>query len=409
MNMITTNPFNDITIVKGKDCFVIDSSGKKYLDLLSGVWCNILGHCHPKIVKVINQQISKIVHTGYQFATKEIDEAVKELRPIVPEKLTNVVFLNTGSEAVEFALKIAQIYNNKSEIVVIEKGYYGATARAISISEAGFKSPFGVPYKNIYRLPAPTCRNCPEGKSYPCGDFPCLNTLKEIYNKKNISAIIFEPVMAVGGIIVLPRGYINRLREYADNYGAVLISEEVTTGIGRTGKWFGFQHSSAIPDILILGKAIGAGLPVSAVIITDKINKKCATKYRHVQSHQNDPFSGKIAAEVIKIIKNENLIQRCAEVGKYFLELLNYLQTKISLIKEVRGIGLMIGVEIEQEKSEIGQLVYNDLLEKGFICDYLSNISTFRFFPPYIIKKQDIERFVNEFKKSLNRCTLRGN
>jgi 4-aminobutyrate aminotransferase-like enzyme len=399
MRLWQTNPLQEIALVRGQGCTVWDEADKPYLDLLSGTWCNVLGYGHPRWAEAIRTQVPKLTNVGASFSTPEIHKALSKLREILPPALNRAVFLNTGSEAVELALKMARAATGADGIVVIEQGYYGATTYALALSEAGRAVPYLPRLGGVHRLPAPTCRRCPVGRSWPCEDFACLEPLWALADEGEgrIAAVIYEPVMGAG-VVVPPPGYQAQLRDLATRCGALLIAEEVTTGMGRTGRWFGFQHDGIVPDILVIGKAIGAGLPVSAVVTTQEVETGCQPILRHVQSHQNDPFSGQIAATVITILQEEHLIEQAAERGACLLEGLKKLQPRYPWIWDVRGKGLMLGVELEQERAAEGMAVFQQLLDAGFIVDYKPQTATFRLLPPYVISTQEIDRFLAAFE-----------
>ena len=404
MRLWQTNPLQEITLVRGQGCKVWDETGKPYLDLLSGTWCNVLGYGHPRWVEAIQHQVSKLAHVGAPFPTEEVGEALSKLGEILPPALNGAVFLNTGSEAVELALKMARAATGADGIVVIEKGYYGATTYALALSEKGRAAPYLPRLGEIHRLPTPTCRRCPAARSWPCNDFACLESLGALAGEGEgrIAAVIYEPVMAVGGMVVPPPGYGTQLRDLAARCAALLIAEEVTTAMGRTGRWFGFEHDGIVPDILVIGKAIGAGLPVSAIVTTQEVEARCQGVLRHVQSHQNDPFSGRITATVISILQEERLVEQAAERGAYLLEGLKELQSKCPWIWDVRGKGLMLGIELERDRSAEGAAVFRRLLDRGFIVDYKPQTATFRLFPPYVISTQEIDRFLAAFEHALS-------
>jgi len=403
MRLWRTHAIQGITLVRGEGCTVWDAAGKPYLDLLSGTWCNVLGYGHPRWVETVQAQATRLTHVGARFPTEEVVEALVKLGEILPPALNRAVLLNTGSEAVELALKMARAAVGAEGVVVIEKGYYGATTYALALSEAGQAASYLPHLGDVHRLPAPTCHRCPVERSWPCEGFPCLNPLRALANEgdRHIAAVIYEPVMAVGGMIVPPPGYGAQLRELATRCGACLIAEEVTTGVGRTGRWFGFEYDGAVPDLLVVGKALGAGLPVSAVVTTEEVEVRCRGLLRHVQSHQNDPFSGRIAATVLSILQEERLVERAAERGTYLLEGLRALQSRHPSILDVRGKGLMIGIELEQDRAAEGTAAFRRLLEAGFITDYQPRTATFRLFPPYVISLQETERFLSAFESAI--------
>jgi 2,2-dialkylglycine decarboxylase (pyruvate) len=403
MRLWRTNTLHDITLTHGLGCKVWDASGKPYLDLLSGTWCNVLGYNHPGWVEAVQNQVAKLTHVSAQFNTEETESFLSGLSNILPPELNRAVLLNTGSEAVELALKIAHTATGADGVIVVEKGYYGATNYTLALSEAGREASYLPLLTNHHRLPAPNCRRCPVERSWPCEDFACLDSLKVFADAGDspFAAVIYEPVMVGGGIIMPPPGYGALLRELSTLCGALLIAEEVTTGMGRTGRWFGFEHDNIVPDVLVIGKALGAGLPVSAVVTTEEVETRCRGELRHIQSHQNDPFSSRIAATVISILQQEHLIDHVIERGAYFLEGLRRLQSKFPLLWDVRGRGLLIGIELEQERAGDGFSLFMQLLDAGFIVDFQLKTSTFRLFPPYVISPQEIERFLEAFEFAL--------
>jgi 4-aminobutyrate aminotransferase-like enzyme len=407
MRIWHTNPFEAVTFTRGEGCWVFDASRRAYLDLLSGTWCNVLGHGHPRLKEAVSTQVSTLTHVGAPFLTREIEEALGKLSEILPPALNRAVLLNTGSEAVELALKMARAATGAREVVVVERSYYGATICALSLSEAGRSATYLPSPGTFHRLPVPECARCPVGHTRPCAEgFPCLDKLEALAEAvergdRKVAAVLFEPVLANGGVIVPPNGYGGRLRALATRGGALLIAEEVTTGMGRTGRWFAFEHEGIVPDILVIGKAIGAGLPVAIVVTTEDVEARCQGVFTHVQSHQNDPLSGRVASTVISVIQEERLVERVAERGRYLLEGLSELRAQARSILEVRGRGLMIGIELRPEWSEKGPGMARRLLELGFIVNYQPHNRAFRLFPPYVISTSEIDAFLEAFRTVL--------
>jgi 4-aminobutyrate aminotransferase-like enzyme len=372
--------------------------------MLAGTWCSVLGHGHVQWVEAIQDQVSRLTHVGPSFsATKETNEALAKLRAVLPPELSRVVLLNTGSEAVELALKMAHAATGRDKVAVFEGGYYGATTYALTLSEAGRTASYLPRRGEIQRLPAPTCRRCPVGSSWPCSDFGCLDDLRALAkdSEQRLAAVVYEPVMAGRGIVVPPPGHGAMIRDLASRCGALLISEEVTTGVGRTGRWFGFQHDGIVPDILVLGKALGAGFPVSAVVTTAEVEARCRSTLRHVQSHQNDPLSGRIVATVISILQENHLVEAAAERGAALLDGLTTLGARVSRIRDVRGKGLMLGVELERDRAAEGMTKRRRLLEAGVIVDYQPETATFRLFPPYVLSAEEASRFLDVFEQAM--------
>jgi 2,2-dialkylglycine decarboxylase (pyruvate) len=392
--LLETSPRSDLRPVRGEGCWLWDEAGKRYLDLLAGTWCNVLGHGNPRFTRTIQAQIEKLIHTGSGVVTQEIQAAAECLSTVLPAHLDRVTFLNTGSEAVELAIKIARIAAGRMEVVGFQYGYYGATNQALALSEAGRGAPYLPEAGSIPPIPAPACYRCRVGETYPGCRFRCLQEWQANVEgiAHEVAAIIFEPVLAAGGVIVPPPGYLRALAELARSWGCLLIAEEVTTGVGRTGCWFAFQHDCLSPDVLVLGKALGNGLPVAAVVTTAQVEEACAGRLRHVQSHQNDPFSGAVATVVIDIIRQEGLVERAREMGAYLLQVLRHLQSGYPGISDVRGLGLMAALELKgEEADERGIRIQSWLRDAGIILDFQPYTATFRFFPPYLISRDQLD------------------
>lgn len=404
MRIWQTNSFEQVVLTRGEGCTVWDDRGKTYLDLLAGCWCTVLGHGHPRLVEAVRQQTATFTHSGSSFLSDQIHSVKTKLAEILPPELDRVVFLNTGSEAVELALKMARAATEADAVVVVERSFYGDTTYAFSLSEAGRDVPWLPALGRVIRAPAPRCQRCPAGATWPCGDFRCLDSLRELAERgdQRVAAVIFEPVLANAGMIVPPIGYGARLRSLAGQLGALFIAEEVTTGMGRTGRWFAFEHEETLPDILVLGKALGGGLPVAAVVTTSDVETRGLGKLVHMQSHQNDPLSGRIAATVISILQEEGLVERAAEVGDYLLAGLQDLQSRQTPIADVRGRGLMVGIELERDWACQGAEIARRLLEAGFIVNYQPHNAAFRLFPPYVITTQQLDAFVSNLSAILS-------
>jgi 4-aminobutyrate aminotransferase-like enzyme len=240
--------------VRGEGNHVFDEEGKRYLDLQSGYWCNVLGYDNPKIVEPMQNQFKKLTNVMSAFSTNEIKEAMNQLGKVLPPELDRISFLNSGSEAVDLALKIARAATGKTGLVVNERGYYGATAYTFSLCAAGRNTSYLPNPGVLHILPAPTSENCK--------DWKCLELLKKLVDEgnKNIAAIIYEPVIGAG-IFVPDIGYGEQLRKYADDLGALLISNEVTVSPAKSGKWFAHQHDNVIPDMWRLEKPLEVVFP----------------------------------------------------------------------------------------------------------------------------------------------------
>jgi 2,2-dialkylglycine decarboxylase (pyruvate) len=397
LNLFHTSQPSDLRFVTGQGAYLIDEHGRHYLDLISGLWCCALGHNHPVFVPALQKQLERITHLHHTLLSDEIELACRRLGSVLPSWLDRVIWLNTGSEAVELSLKVARVANGDDGIVIWERGYYGATNLASSLTNP---EPDDWRSHRVWRVPAPDCRHCGLGMNYPDCSFECLDRTFE--KMTHATAVLYEPVIASGGVIVPPPGYGRRVQEWARQIEAVFILEEVTTGMGRTGSWFGFQHDDLEPDILVLGKVLGNGLPVAAVVTTSGIEARCGGRLKHIQSHQNDPWSGAVASVVIDIIRAGNLVERSAELGAFFLQGLADIVDRYEEAVDARGLGLMAALELQS--AEIGRFLHGYLLSESIIVEYKEAQNALRFFPAYIFEREELEKTLNILETGLRKA-----
>ncbi len=379
-------------IVNAENSYLYDSSGKKYIDLESGMWCTSVGHSNPRIIEVIKDQAAKITHTGYCYANPVIEETAKEVLSILGFTGGKCVFLSSGSEAVEFGVQAAQKLLEKPLILTFTDSYFGAYGSANKKIENEWISFDWI--KN--------CLVCPNSElcDLNCGQ------LKQIPFDK-IGAFLFEPGSSSGLVRFPPKRLIRNICQMIKSNNGLLIINEITTGIGRTGEWFGYQHYDIHPDIVAIGKGIGNGYPVSITAITNNIANMLETKsFKYSQSHLNNPLGASVAKEVIQIIKEDNLIKRCKKIGIEFINKLNELKKRNDLIKEIRGRGLMIAVEINDDKNNsLTAFIYSELIKRGFIIARRPNLNVFRIDPALTVSENDINDFLYNFEKVLQKCS----
>lgn len=375
-------------IVKGQGCYLYDNSGMKYLDLESGVWCTPLGHSHPKLNQVLNKQVENIIHTGYCYANPVTEEAARAILDIVGMTGGKCVFLNSGSEAVEFGVRVIRKVNPKPKLLSLVDSFLGSYGTAGKKKQAEW-----------YLLDWSQCRYCP-------GQYKCNNNCTVFANIPfdQIGGFIFEPGSSSGFVRFPPKKFIlNLVKKIKEDEGLIQINE-VTTGIGRTGKWFGFQHYDLQPDIVSMGKGLGNGYPVSAIALNSELIKRLLkTSFYYSQSHQNDALGCAIARGVIHIMNEEKTIEQCKKIGEYFISRLKEFAEKYDIIKEVRGRGLMLAVEFNDRYKKMSQNLYKELLKRGYITAYGS--SFLRIDPPLIIKEDDINRFLDTLENILTNLT----
>ena len=404
-------PYDDAVIVKARGATVTDADGNEVIDLTSGQFCSILGHNHPKLIERIKAQMDQVLHTSTDALSPVVFETAAKLAAVAPGELRKSLFLSTGSEANEAAFRIAKIATGKTGIVGLSQGYYGislATSNAGLGWGRGPASAPGVP--DTFRLLTPYCMRCPVGATFPECDVRCLQTSEALLHTQveGVAAFIVEPILSGGGMIVPPPGYLRRLYDLSRKCGALLIADEAQTGFGRTGKWFGVEHDGVVPDIITFCKTAGGGFPVSGVITTDAVARKLGARgFSHLSSHQSDPVGAAALGAVIDIVREEGLVDRAEEMGRYFRDRLLELKARQPVIADVRGMGLMIGVELvcdpatREPAEDLGPVVRALCLRKGVHVGYTTMSHIFRLMPPLTITKEELDRAVDVFDESI--------
>ncbi len=367
-----TTPFPiGLEISRAEGLFIYDKAGKAYYDLVSGLAVTNIGHRHPKVIEAIKKQLDIHLHVmpyGEFIQTPQL-ELAKKLNEILPANLTTSYFVNSGAEAVEGALKLAKRYTGRQEIIACHKSYHGSTHGALSVS--------GNPVKQSAFKPL-----------LPDVHFIEFNDLAEL-NKitTKTACVIIETVQGDAGVRIPDLCYLQKLREKCTETGTLLILDEIQTGFGRTGSFFAFEQYGITPDILVIAKALGGGMPIGAFVSSKKI-MDCLTHnpmLGHITTFGGHPVNCAAAIANIKVIQEENLIVDVHEKGALMNQLLSH-----SLVKEIRQIGLMLAIDLENE--EITKQVVEGCMEKGIIAFwFLSCPASFRLAPPLTITLEEIE------------------
>jgi acetylornithine aminotransferase len=345
------------------------------MDLESGVWCVSVGHRNPRVNKRISDQIDAIIQSGFSYSSPIVDRAAKRILDITGLYGGKCVFLCSGSEAIEIGRQITKHLTGYKLSMTLHDSYLGAYS-SVSDRSTGW-----------YLFDWKGCSNC-ELNNNCTRDCELLKKIPE-----GISEFVFEPGSSSGYVRFPPVSLIRNLTEIVRERGGKILINEVTTGIGRTGKWFGYQHYGIIPDMIAIGKGIGNGYPVSVAVLSEPIIRDLeSNSFRYSQSHQNDPLGASIAKEVIDHIEESGLISRTQRNGKRFVGQLDNLVDG-EILKGVRGRGLMIAVDVCNNK--LTELICNDLLNKGFI---VGNRGSFiRIDPPLTITENEFDMFMEAF------------
>lgn len=362
-------------IVRSDGVYVIDEKGNRYMDLESGVWCVSVGHRNPRVNKRISEQMDAIIQSGFSYSSPIVDSAAKRILDITGFYGGKCVFLCSGSEAIEIGRQITKHLTGYKLSMTMHDSYLGAYS-SMSDRSTGW-----------YLFDWKRCSNC-ELNNNCTRDCELLKEIPE-----GISEFVFEPGSSSGYVRFPPISLIRNLVEIVRQRGGKILVNEVTTGIGRTGKWFGYQHYGIIPDIIALGKGIGNGYPVSVAVLGESILRDLEnSSFRYSQSHQNDPLGASIVKEVIDHIEEAGLIPRSQKNGTRFIRQLEHLLDG-EILKSVRGRGLMIAVDVRD--NTLTERICNELISKGFI---VGNRGSFiRIDPPLTITESEFDRFIEAF------------
>lgn len=363
-----------ITLVKGKGIIVQDADGKTYLDFLGGIATNILGHAHPSIVTAVSKQVRVLNHVSNFYSHPNAVELAEKLVSLTKTKNAKVFFCQSGAEANEAAIKLSR-KTGRSHIVAAQGSFHGRTMGALSLTgQPSKREPFLPLLKNI--------------KHVPYGD---IDAMRRAISRKT-AMVIIEPIMGEAGVIVPPVDYLQGLRELCDQKGALLIIDAVQTGMGRTGDWFGYEYSGITPDVITVAKGLGGGLPLGAMIaIGDAAD--LFKPGEHGSTFGGNPVTTAAALAVIKTIERQKLLKKVEKQGRMLLQEL----ALIPGVSQVRGAGLLIGIELE--KANANELTLK-LAESGVLVN-AANASTIRIAPALIVSDAQIKKFIKIFREEL--------
>lgn len=391
-------------IVRGKMQYLYDHTGKQYLDFYGGVSVMNAGHCNEEIVEKICEQMKTLQHTTTIYLTQPIVDLAEKLAHITPGHLKRSFFCASGSEANDGAALLAQLHTKRQKYVAVQQGLHGRTRFTMNLTGIPLWRTDIYPSNDVTHIPAAYCYRCAYRLSYPACDLKCAQQLEDTVKSGDYAAFIIEPIQGNGGIITPPAGYFNRVREILDKYGTLLITDEVQTGFGRTGKMFAIDHWDVVPDIMTMAKGIANGTPIGAFTTGDTI----ASSYTRpgASTTGGNPVSATAALATINVIEKQQLICKAKELGGYFKEKLTELQAWHTSIGEVRGKGLMIGVELVKEDkipaTEEVDFILEELKNRGILAGKTGmsrNVITFQ--PPLVITRNDIDHVVETLDKVL--------
>ena len=361
-----------ITLVKGKGIVVTDADGKTYLDFLGGIATSILGHAHPAIVKAVTKQVSVLSHVSNFYAHPNAIALAEKLTKMTGDKNAKVFFCQSGAEANEAALKLSR-RTGKVRVVAAQGAFHGRTMGALSLTgQPSKREPFLPLIKGV--------------KHVPYGD---IDAMRKAITKKT-AMVIIEPIMGEAGVIVPPAEYLQQLRELCDKNGSLLVIDAVQTGMGRTGDWFGYEYSGITPDVITLAKGLGGGLPLGAMIALGK----AADLFQpgdHGSTFGGNPVTTAAGLAAIEFIESKKILAKVEKQGAHLMQEL----ALIPGVKEVRGAGLLLGIELESLKASD----VSDAMRSAGVLVNAANATTIRIAPALIVTDAQIDKFISLFRK----------
>ena len=369
----------DLAFERGEGCYLYDAKGKQYLDTVAGIAVCSLGYSHPDWVKAMRDQVSHLVHVSNLYYVEEQAQLAQRLNTVTPDAITRTLFVNSGAEANEGALKVAVRYTGRGKVMAALNGFHGRTAAALGATgQTKYQKSFEPLISDAFEY-------------YEYGN---PESVKGMISK-DVAAVIVEPIQGEGGVRTASAEFFKTIRDECTDKGALMIVDEVQTGIGRTGQWYGIQNFGVVPDIITMAKALGNGVPIGAVTTTDEISA-VMTPGTHGTTFGGNPLVTTAGCATIDIMKRDNLVQHAQEMGARWMSDLKAIDSP--KIKEVRGYGLIIGVETDT--NETASAIQRHCRENGVLVNVCHG-NTVRLIPPLILTDVEKDTFTGLLRESV--------
>lgn len=408
----TRVPYYPLVVERARGCVVEDIEGNRFLDFFSSAAVVNTGHNHPKVVASVMEQAERFLHyTPAAMYHKPHTDLAEKLVEITPGDFPKrIAFGLSGASSIDGAMKAAKSYTGRSHIISYLRSYHGATMGAISVSGyGGMHDKIGSLIPDVDFVPYPDCYRCPFGQNCESCRQECFNYLETLLSTtvppQDVAAVIYESVQGDGGIIIPPRSYMNRLKELCEAKGILLIADEIQTGFGRTGKRFASEHYDFTPDILVMGKGISSGMPLSALVGRSEILESWTTP-AHFFNGAGNPVSCAAGIATIEVLEEEKLAENAVRQGAYLMERFRSLMEQYEWIGDVRGLGLLIGVDIvtdretkKRDKNRTAKICWR-CWEKGLILAFFSG-NILRIAPPLTLTRQEAEQAMDIIESAM--------
>ncbi len=382
-----------VVFASGKGCTLTDVDGNVYIDFSSGIYVTGLGHCHPKVTEAVQRAAGELMN-AHDFTTPIKMRLLEKLAEIAPgegkKKLNGMQLYDSGTTAVEAGLRLMRAATDKFEFISFHRDFHGKTMAAVGLARLDISQGLRAP--GFFLVPRAYCYRCEFRQTYPQCNLLCADYIRTVIKEETsgrVAGIVLEPIQGWAGSIVPPDGWIQRIRAICDEYGIMLMADEVLTCMARTGKMFAMEHWTTVPDVMTLGKGFGNGFPVTAMLVAEQY-KDAIEKISASTSYGGNPMACAAALASIEVIEEEDLCARSAHLGQILLAEMQAMQARHPIIGEVRGMGCLLGIELVKDKAtrepfeQAGQLVYQKAFRKGLAWIPAGHI--LRMSPPMIME-----------------------
>ena len=388
-----------LAMARGQGTTLIDEDGQEYIDFIAGITIGSVGHCHPHYVEALKRQVEKL--TFGSFTTETRTRFLETLASLTPEGLTRIQMFSGGAEAVEAALRLAKAATGKREVIGFWGGFHGKTGGVLGLLGSEFKHHLGPFLPGQHLSPYADCYRCPLKLRYPDCGIACAEYVRDVIRYQTageIAAIIVEPIQGTAGNVIPPDGFLRAIQSVARDHGALLFADEMITGFGRTGSMWGTDHEGVVPDIMTVGKGVGGGFPLAGVVSTDELTaaKPWSNPSFSSSSYGGNPLASAAGLAALEIILSEDLVKNADRIGAIMLTELERLKEKYRTVGEVRGRGLLLGIELVEDRQsrkpigkDITRDLYQECLRRGLVA--MTYSPTIRINPPLVIT-EDLAR-----------------
>jgi 4-aminobutyrate aminotransferase / (S)-3-amino-2-methylpropionate transaminase / 5-aminovalerate transaminase len=379
-----------LAMARGEGSRIFDADGNSYIDFIAGIAIGSVGHCHPRYVRALQEQAAKL--TFGSFTTEIRAKFLNLLGRVTPKGLTRIQLFSGGAEAVEAAFRLAKSVTKNGEFVGYTGAFHGKTGGVLPLLWGDFKEGMGPFVPGMYSAPYAYCYRCPLNLTYPDCGIACAEKTRDVIRDQSggrIAAVIVEPMQGTAGNVIPPPGFVPAVRAIAKDHGALFIADEMITGFGRTGKFWGVDHDGVVPDVMTCGKGIGGGFPLSAVVSTDELTKAqpFSNPSGSSSSYGGNPLAAAAGMAALEIILDENLVENSEKVGAKMLAKLREMQEKHRIVGDVRGKGLLLGLELVRDRrskelvsKDFTKTLFQECLRRGLLA--MSYTPVIRINPP---------------------------